>query len=126
MSEATLPVQAAAPPRPSEDLVAVGLGLGVFLLALVSLAGADALGVAGDDIGLDRPLDGACARLEGRCGLGRGGRAAPHLRGPHRRSVRGRLSARRGCHGASRLPSRACLQLPMRVGSSVLGRISPP
>src|SRR6202034_2910175 len=44
MSEATIPVQAAAPPRLSEDLVAVGLGLGVFLLALVSLAGADALG----------------------------------------------------------------------------------
>jgi hypothetical protein len=44
MSEATIPVQAAAPPRLSEDLVAVGLGLAVFLLALVSLAGADALG----------------------------------------------------------------------------------
>ncbi len=44
MSEATLPVQAAAPPRLSEDLVAVGLGLAVFLLALLSLAGADALG----------------------------------------------------------------------------------
>src|ERR1700733_8091263 len=44
MSEATLPLQAAAPPRFSEDLVAVGLGLLVFLLALVSLAGADALG----------------------------------------------------------------------------------
>jgi uncharacterized membrane protein YadS len=43
MSEATLPVQAAAP-RPSEDLVAVGLGLAVFLAALVSLLGADALG----------------------------------------------------------------------------------
>ena len=42
MSEATIPVQAA--PRLSEDLVAVGLGLGVFLLALGSLAGADALG----------------------------------------------------------------------------------
>ena len=44
MSEATLPLQAAAPPRFSEDLVAVGLGLLVFLLALGSLAGADALG----------------------------------------------------------------------------------
>ena len=44
MSEATIPVEAAAPPRFSEDLVAVGLGLGVFLVALVSLAGADALG----------------------------------------------------------------------------------
>src|SRR3984893_18146558 len=44
MSEATLPLQAAAPPRFSEDLVAVGLGLVVFLLALGSLAGADALG----------------------------------------------------------------------------------
>jgi uncharacterized membrane protein YadS len=43
MSDATIPVQAAAP-RLSEDLVAVGLGLGVFLLALGSLAGADALG----------------------------------------------------------------------------------
>ena len=42
MSEATLPLQAAAPPRFSEDLVAVGLGLLVFLLALGSLAGADA------------------------------------------------------------------------------------
>jgi hypothetical protein len=44
MPEATVPVRAAAPPRLSEDLVAVGLGLGVFLLALVSLAGAEALG----------------------------------------------------------------------------------
>ncbi len=44
MSEATIPVQAAAPARLSEDLVAVGLGLVVFLLALFSLAGADALG----------------------------------------------------------------------------------
>ena len=44
MSEAALPLQAGAPPRFSEDLVAVGLGLVVFLLALGSLAGADALG----------------------------------------------------------------------------------
>src|ERR1700691_2825653 len=44
MSEATLPLQAGARPRFSEDLVAVGLDLLVFLLALVSLAGADALG----------------------------------------------------------------------------------
>ena len=43
MSEATMPVQAAAPPL-SEDLIAVGLGLGVFVLALLSLLGADALG----------------------------------------------------------------------------------
>ncbi|HEY1865039.1 MAG TPA: putative sulfate exporter family transporter [Roseiarcus sp.] len=43
MSEATMPVQAAAP-WPSEDLVAVGLGLAVFLISLLSLAGADALG----------------------------------------------------------------------------------
>src|SRR5271154_7039082 len=44
MSEAILPVQATAPPRLSEDLVAVGLGLAVFLLALLSLAGGDAFG----------------------------------------------------------------------------------
>src|ERR1700753_136540 len=44
MSEATLPLQAAARPRISEDAVAVGLCLGVFALALVSLVGADALG----------------------------------------------------------------------------------
>jgi hypothetical protein len=44
MSDATVPLQAAAPPGLSEDLVAVGLGLGVFLLALVSLGAADALG----------------------------------------------------------------------------------
>ena len=44
MSEAILPLRTAAPPRFSEDLVAVGLGLVVFLLALGSLAGADALG----------------------------------------------------------------------------------
>src|ERR1700722_18832521 len=43
MSEATISLRAAAP-RPSEDLVALGLGLVVFLLALGSLAGADALG----------------------------------------------------------------------------------
>jgi hypothetical protein len=29
MSEATIPLQAAAPPRLSEDVVAVGVGLGV-------------------------------------------------------------------------------------------------
>jgi hypothetical protein len=44
MSEATIPVEAAAPPRLSEDLIAVGLGLGVFVLGLLSLSGADALG----------------------------------------------------------------------------------
>jgi uncharacterized membrane protein YadS len=44
MSEAAIPIRAAAPPRLSEDIVAVGLGLGVLLLALLSLFGADALG----------------------------------------------------------------------------------
>jgi uncharacterized membrane protein YadS len=44
MSDATIPLQAAVPPRLSEDVVAVGLGLGVFFLALLSLLGADALG----------------------------------------------------------------------------------
>jgi hypothetical protein len=44
MSEATIPAQAAARPKLSEDLVAVGLGLGVFMLGLLSLSGADALG----------------------------------------------------------------------------------
>ncbi len=44
MSEATIPVQAAASPRFSEDLVALVLGLGVFALTLVSLLGADVLG----------------------------------------------------------------------------------
>jgi hypothetical protein len=44
MSEATIPVQAAARPKLSEDLVAVSLGLGVFVLGLLSLSGADALG----------------------------------------------------------------------------------
>jgi len=43
MSEATLPVQAAAP-RLSEDLIAVGLGLVIFFVSLLSLGGADALG----------------------------------------------------------------------------------
>ena len=43
MSEATIPIQA-APPRFSEDIVALGLGLAVFVLALFSLLGADALG----------------------------------------------------------------------------------
>ncbi len=38
MSEATLPVQAAAAPGFSEDLIAVGLGLAVFLLASPRLA----------------------------------------------------------------------------------------
>ena len=44
MSEATIPVQASAPPRLSEDLVVVSLGLAVFVLGLLSLSGADALG----------------------------------------------------------------------------------
>ncbi len=43
MSEATIPIQA-APPRLSEDVVALVLGLAVFVLALVSLLGPDALG----------------------------------------------------------------------------------
>lgn len=47
MSEATIPLQAAAPPRLSEDAVALGLGLAVFVLALLSLLGADALGWVG-------------------------------------------------------------------------------
>jgi hypothetical protein len=38
------PVEAAARPRLSEDLIAGGLGLGVFVLGLLSLSGADALG----------------------------------------------------------------------------------
>ena len=44
ISDATIPVQAAAPARPSEDTLAVIIGLGVFALALASLFGADALG----------------------------------------------------------------------------------
>jgi len=43
MSEATIPIQA-APPRFSEDVVALGLGLAVFVIALFSLLRADALG----------------------------------------------------------------------------------
>ena len=64
MSEATLPLQAAAPPRFSEDLVAVGLGLVVFLLALGSLAGADALGWLVTTSVWTDPSTRACARLE--------------------------------------------------------------
>ena len=44
MSEATISLRAAAPPRLSEDVVALVLGLAVFVLALVSLLGPDALG----------------------------------------------------------------------------------
>lgn len=44
MSEATIPLQAAEPPRFSEDVVALVLGLAVFLLSLLSLTGANALG----------------------------------------------------------------------------------
>ena len=44
ISDATIPVQAAEPARPSEDMLALAIGLGVFALALVSLFGADALG----------------------------------------------------------------------------------
>src|SRR5579872_1444798 len=44
MSEATIPLQAAEPPRFSEDVVALVLGLAVFLLSLLSLTGASALG----------------------------------------------------------------------------------
>ena len=43
MSEATIPAQAATP-RASEDVVALGLGLAVFALALVSLLGPDTPG----------------------------------------------------------------------------------
>ena len=44
MSEATISLRAAAPPRLSVDVVALVLGLAVFVLALVSLLGPDALG----------------------------------------------------------------------------------
>jgi hypothetical protein len=44
LSEATLSVQARESPRLSEDWVAVIIGVGVFALALLSLAGLDALG----------------------------------------------------------------------------------
>jgi len=44
MSEATIPLQAAEPPRFSEDVVALVLGLAVFLLSLLSLTGANPLG----------------------------------------------------------------------------------
>jgi uncharacterized membrane protein YadS len=44
MSEATLSLDAAQPSRISEDWLAVVIGLGVFALALFSLAGLDALG----------------------------------------------------------------------------------
>jgi hypothetical protein len=44
MSEATLSIEAAERGRISEDWLAVAIGLGVFALALMSLAGVDALG----------------------------------------------------------------------------------
>ena len=44
ISDATIPVRAAAPARPSEETLALIIGLGVFALALASLLGADALG----------------------------------------------------------------------------------
>ena len=44
MSEATLSVQAAELARLSEDWLAVIIGVGIFALALFSLAGLDALG----------------------------------------------------------------------------------
>src|SRR5271157_6401908 len=44
MSEATLSVQATQQAQISEDWLAVVIGLGVFALALLSLAGFDALG----------------------------------------------------------------------------------
>ena len=44
MSEATLSIEAAERGRISEDWLAVAIGLGVFALALLSLAGVDALG----------------------------------------------------------------------------------
>jgi uncharacterized membrane protein YadS len=44
MSEAILSAEASAPPRLSEDWLAVVIGLGVFALALLSLTGVDALG----------------------------------------------------------------------------------
>jgi uncharacterized membrane protein YadS len=44
MSQATLSIEAADRARLSEDWLAVAIGLGVFVLALLSLAGLDALG----------------------------------------------------------------------------------
>jgi len=52
-------------------------------------------GLASDDKGVERPWGGACARLQSLCEPRRFGVASRHLPGPHRRSVRDSLSARR-------------------------------
>lgn len=63
MSEATITVEAAAQPRLSEDVVALGLGLGVFAVALVSLRRGRTR-LAGQHLGMGQSFDRASSRLE--------------------------------------------------------------
>ena len=96
MSEATLSLDAAPSSRISEDWLAVVIGLGVFALALLSLAGLDALGwLATTSVWTD-PGAALGARLEGLCGPERRRRASPHLSRPAGGSVGRRPCARRG------------------------------
>jgi hypothetical protein len=124
MSEATIPAQAAARPKLSEDLVAVGLGLGVFVLGLLSLSGADALGwlvttsVWTDPSTALAPVSKAYASLGGAgallvtyVALTAVLSTSAYLLGD---DVRRFALAFTGVFGS-----------PMRAGSSALGRISP-
>jgi hypothetical protein len=94
MSEATLSIEGAERARFSEDWLAVAIGIGVFALALLSLAGVDALGwiaatsVWNDPTAALAPVSKAFAGLSGG--------ASHHLSHAARRPVGRRLCARRG------------------------------
>ena len=109
MSEATLPLQAAAPPRFSEDVVAVGLGLVVFLLAFGSLVGADALGLLVTTSVWTNPSSALAPVSKAYASLGGAGSLLMDVPRPHGCSIRRRLSARRRRQAVRRSRSLACL-----------------
>ena len=72
MSEATLTAEAAAPARLSEDWLAVVIGLGVFALGLLSVAGIDALGWAATTSVWTDPTTALAPVSKAHAGLGGG------------------------------------------------------
>ena len=125
MSEAALSVETAQPTRLSEDWLAVIIGLGIFALALLSLAGLDALGwLATTSVWTD-PGAALAPASKAYAGLSGGRFALPHLRSrcspfcPPAPSPSARTS------GGSSWRSPPCSRSPMRAGSSAAGRALP-
>ena len=126
MSEAILPVQATAPPRLSEDLVAVGLGLAVFLLALLSLAGADALGWLVTTSVWTDPSTALAPVSKAYAGLGGGGALLVTYVALLPRFCRPAASCLATMSDGSRSPSRRLRDRLCELVRRRLGALSPP